>query len=77
MVSISLTLDNTWISFPCPVCEIENDCQAQQAARGESVHCRGCHLTIQLVDKDSSIATSKRRLDAQLRDLQKALGKRK
>jgi hypothetical protein len=73
MVSISDALDGAWITFACPNCGLENDCRFQQAALEERVHCRGCHETIQLVNKDASTVTAKRQIHSALNHLRKAL----
>ena len=75
MSSIGAVIDKAWITFSCPLCGLENDCRVQQAALEERVHCRGCHETIQLVDRDASTVTAKRQIDSALNELQKALRK--
>jgi hypothetical protein len=73
--SIGAALEKAWFTYSCPLCGIENDCQLQQAALQERVHCRGCHQTIQLVDRDASTVTVKRQIDSALNELKRALRK--
>jgi hypothetical protein len=73
--SLNDAIDGAWIKFDCPLCGIENDCRLQQAALEERVHCRGCHETIQLVDKDASTWTAKRQIDSALNELRRAFRK--
>jgi transcription initiation factor IIE alpha subunit len=73
--SIGAAIDKAWFTFLCPVCDLENECRVQQAALEERVHCRGCHETIQLVDRDASTMTTMRQLDSALNELQEALRK--
>jgi hypothetical protein len=46
-----------------------------QAERHESILCRGCHMTIQLKDGDSSVFLSKQKADAAMDDLMNTLRK--
>jgi hypothetical protein len=46
-----------------------------QAARHESILCRGCHITIQLQDGDASVYLSTRCADAAMDDLMRTLQK--
>lgn len=75
MPSVSDAIDGSWITFACPICKLENQCQMRPVALGERVHCRGCHETIQLVDKDASTVTAKRAVSGAVDDLKKALRK--
>lgn len=54
MESIISMMKSEWIPFSCPVCDIENRCRVLDVALQARIHCRGCHETIHLVDKDAS-----------------------
>jgi len=73
MSSLSDAIDRSWVNFPCPKCGLENECRVQQAALQGRVHCRGCHETIQLVDKDASTVTAKRKIDSAFTTLKRAM----
>ena len=75
MTSLSDNIYQAWISFPCPSCELENDCRIQQVGMGENVLCRGCHLTIRLVDNDVSTAQAKKQISNAIDDLVDAFNK--
>ena len=75
MNSLNSAIDAAWITFPCPTCGLENDCRIQQVTLGERVHCRGCHESIQLVDKDASTVIAKRQIESELCRLQNAFKK--
>jgi transcription initiation factor IIE alpha subunit len=47
----------------------------QEAALEQRVHCRGCHETIQVVDKDASMVTAKRRIEDAMNEFQRTLRK--
>src|SRR5438094_591315 len=73
MASLVESLKSTWISFSCPICGIENRCRLLEATLQLRVHCRGCHDTIQLVDKDASAAQSFRRIGNAMESFRSAL----
>lgn len=73
MNSIDSEIDKAWLTFLCPLCGLENDYRVQQATLEERIHCRGCHETIQLVDRNASTVTTKRHIHSALDELQKAL----
>jgi hypothetical protein len=62
MSSIADRIKAAWISFSCPICELENRCRLGDVAMQARVHCRGCHETIRLVDKDASTVAGVRRV---------------
>lgn len=72
MHSIHEMIDRAWVNFDCPKCGFENDCRVQQAALEERLLCRGCHETIQLIDKDASTVVAKRQIDSALNGLRSA-----
>jgi len=67
------TVGKAWIDFACPECGFTNACQVNQVQSGCRVHCRGCHLTIQLVDNDASTTTAKRKFDSAIGRFKRAL----
>jgi hypothetical protein len=73
MESVVDTIKTAWISFSCPMCGIENRCRVVDVALQERVHCRGCHETIQLVDKDASTVKAFRGAANAINDLGNAL----
>jgi transposase-like protein len=75
MPSIGSMIQRHWVTFSCPQCGLENEAQMGQAERHESILCRGCHMTIQLKDGDSSVFLSKQKADAAMDDLMNTLRK--
>ncbi len=73
MESLVDTIRLTWFSFPCPNCGIENRCRMVDVSLQERVHCRGCHETIHLVDKDASTVRAYRGAANAINDLTNAL----
>ncbi len=58
MLSLGQLMQRSWITLDCPGCGSENDRQLHQVTCAEKTLCRGCHITIQLVDSDGSTFTS-------------------
>ena len=75
MESVVDAVKSAWISFSCPICGIENRSRVLDVALRERVHCRGCHETIHLVDKDASTVKAFRRVAKAIADLRTALGR--
>jgi hypothetical protein len=75
MNDIANAIGKSWITFPCPKCGLENDCYLLQVTLGETVLCRGCHMSLNLVDKDASTHTATSQIERALSDLQDVLSK--
>jgi hypothetical protein len=73
MESVVDVIKSAWVPFPCPVCDIENRCRVVDVALQERVYCRGCHETIQLVDKNASTIKAFRGAANAVDDLRAAL----
>ena len=75
MATLVSLIKSAWIAVGCPSCGIENSVRVADAALGRRVMCRGCHQTIQLVDKDVSTVRTFRAINAAMEDLRAALSK--
>jgi hypothetical protein len=69
MLSLGDMMRRHWVTVKCPACGFENDVQIGRASLGERVLCRGCHVTIQLVDKDVSTVVTKKAADRAIDEL--------
>ena len=75
MDSVVDALKTAWISIDCPVCNFEIRCRIASIALQEFVHCRGCHETIHLIDKDASTVQAFRRASNAVDDIRNALNR--
>jgi Zn ribbon nucleic-acid-binding protein len=73
MFSLGSMMRRHWVTVQCPACGFENDVQMGQASLNERVLCSGCHMTIQLVDKDVSTVVTTKAAARAMDDLQEAL----
>lgn len=73
MGSVVSAIKSTWITFACPICEFENRCRLAAVARQESVLCRGCHVAIQLVDKDAGASRTFRRVSSAFHEIRRLI----
>ncbi|MDO8688730.1 MAG: hypothetical protein Q7R39_01735 [Dehalococcoidia bacterium] len=68
-------LDRLWLSVACPKCGYDLDFTYLQARLQELVLCSCCKNSIELVDQEADVETSKRRINEAVSDLNKAFKK--
>jgi predicted RNA-binding Zn-ribbon protein involved in translation (DUF1610 family) len=64
-------LDSLEVKFPCPGCGFENTVRVQDVRLERRIVCAGCHVNIQLEDKENSFANA----DKQISELFKGLSR--
>ena len=62
--------DRTVIDFPCPSCGFYNDATLREVRLQDAIICRGCKITIMLVDPVNETRVALRRIDRAIRKLE-------
>ena len=70
-----LDLDRHQIEFPCPRCSFYNRATFQQVRQRDVVICRGCKANLQLDDQMNSFRKGRERIQAAVRELQRAISR--
>jgi len=72
---LDLDLEKETVDITCPKCKATNKVSLGQIRREDIIKCHGCQNSIQLVDKDRSVAKAMGNVQKSMKNLKKSIEK--